>query len=137
MDVFMSEKSGAKGTVTTKTYPRNLLNIAFVLAAVTAILHLYIGLVIYGVPLGIPLVLIALVYLGGIGLIAAINRRDLWLKIGIYWIVIVIVLWAVSAAANAPNTNITLAYADKAVEFVLLGILLRIRATGGTVKKTS
>ncbi len=123
----MSEKSGAKGTVATKLYPRNLLNIALVLAAVTAVLHLYIGLVIYGVPLGIPLVLIALVYLGGIGLIAANNRRDLWLKIGIYWIIIVIVLWAASAAVNAPNTNSALAYADKAVEFILLGIFLRIR----------
>jgi hypothetical protein len=126
----MSEKYGAKGTVATKTYPRNLLNIALVLAAVTAVLHLYIGLVIYGVPLGIPLVLIALVYLGGIGLIAANNRRDLWLKISIYWIIIVIVLWAASAAVNAPNTNSALAYADKAVEFILLGILLRIRTAG-------
>ncbi len=123
----MNEKSSAKGTVATKLYPRNLLNIALVLAAVTAVLHLYIGLVIYGVPLGIPLVLIALVYLGGIGLIAANNRRDLWLKIGIYWIIIVIVLWAASAAVNAPNTNSALAYADKAVEFILLGIFLRIR----------
>jgi hypothetical protein len=137
MDVLMSEKPGATGTVATRTYPKKLLNIALVLAAVTAVLHLYIGLLIYGVPLGTPLILIALVYLGGIGLIAANNRRDLWLKIGIYWVILVIVLWAVSAAANAPNTNITMAYADKAVEFVLLGILLRIRATGGAVKKTS
>jgi hypothetical protein len=137
MDVLMSEKSGATGTVATRTYPKNLLNIALILAAVTAVLHLYIGLLIYGVPLGTPLILIALVYLGGVGLIAANNRRDRWLKIGIYWVILVIVVWAVSAAANAPNTNITLAYADKAVEFVLLGILLRIRATGGTVKKTS
>ena len=60
-----------------------------------------------------------------------------WLKIGIYWVIIVIVLWAAYAATKAPNTNIALSYADKAVEFVLLGILLRIRATGGSVKKTS
>ena len=60
-------------------------------------------------------------------LIAANNRRDLWLKIGIYWVIIVIVLWAASAAVNAPNTNIALAYVAKAVELVLLGILLRIR----------
>src|SRR5207302_3444692 len=73
------------------------------------------------------LILIGLVYLGGIGLVAVNNRRDLWLKIGIYWVIIVIVLWAASAAVNAPNTNIALAYVAKAVEFVLLGILLRIR----------
>jgi hypothetical protein len=119
------------------TYPKSLLNLVLVLATLTAVLHLYIGLLIYGIPLGVPLVLISLVYLGGISLIAANNRRDRWLKIGIYWVILVIVLWAVSAAANAPNTNTTLAYVDKAVEFVLLGVLLRIRATGGTVKKTS
>ena len=97
------------------------------MAAVTAVLHLYIGILVYGIPLGVPLILIALVYLGGIGLIAVNNRRERWLKIGIYWVIIVIVLWAASAAVNAPNTNIPLAYVDKAVEFILLGILLRMR----------
>jgi hypothetical protein len=123
----MSEKSDATPKSPTKSYPKRLLNIALVLAAVAAILHLYIGFLVYGIPLGVPLILIALVYLGGIGLVAANNRRDLWLKIGIYWVIIVIVLWAASAAVNAPNTNIPLAYIDKAVEFVLLGILLRIK----------
>lgn len=123
----MSEKSNATATSLPTRYPKSLLNIVLILAAVTAILHLYIGIVVYGIPLGIPLILIALVYLGGIGLISANNRRDLWLKIGIYWVIIVIVLWAASAAVNAPNTNIALAYVDKAVEFILLGILLRIR----------
>ncbi len=124
---MISEKSNATATSLATRYPKSLLNIVVILAAVTAILHLYIGIVVYGIPLGIPLILIALVYLGGIGLISANNRRDLWLKIGIYWVIIVIVLWAASAAVNAPNTNIALAYADKAVEFILLGILLRIR----------
>jgi hypothetical protein len=73
------------------------------------------------------MILIALVYLAGIGLIATNRRRDLWLKIAIYWVIIVIVLRASSAAVNAPNTNSALAYTDKAVEFILLGILLRIR----------
>jgi hypothetical protein len=122
-----SEKSDPTATSLPTRYPQSLLNIVLILAAVTAILHLYIGIVVYGIPLGIPLILIALVYLGGIGLISANNRRDLWLKIGIYWVIIVIVLWAASAAVNAPNTNIALAYVDKAVEFILLGILLRIR----------
>src|SRR5438445_9805702 len=108
-------------------HPKSLLNIALVLAAVAAILHLYIGILVYGIPLGVPLILIALVYLGGISLVAANNRRDLWLKIGIYWVIILIVLWAASAAVNAPKTNIVLAYVDKSVEFILLGILLRMR----------
>ena len=123
----MSEKSNATATRLPTRYPKSLLNIVLILAAVTAILHLYIGIVVYGIPLGIPLILIALVYMGGIGFISANNRRDVWLKIGIYWVIIVIVLWAASAAVNAPNTNIAAAYVDKAVEFILLGILLRIR----------
>jgi len=121
------EKSDATTRAPRTSYPKSLLNIALLLAGVTAILHLYIGIWVYGIPLGVPLILIALVYLGGIGLIVANNQRDLWLKIGIYWVIIVIVLWAASAAVNAPNTNTTPAYVAKAVEFVLLGILLRIR----------
>ena len=123
----MNEKSTSAATNRPTTYPKALLETALVLAAVTAVLHLYIGILVYGMPLGVPLILIALAYLGGIGLIAANNRRDLWLKIGIYWVIIVIVLWAASAAVNAPNTNIPIAYVDKAVEFILLGILLRMR----------
>jgi hypothetical protein len=121
------ERSDTTTKAPPTSYPKSLLNIALVLAGVTAILHLYIGIWVYGIPLGVPLILIALVYLGGIGLIVANNRRDLWLKIGIYWVIVVIVLWAASAAVNAPNTNTTLAYIAKAVEFVLLGIFLRIR----------
>jgi hypothetical protein len=125
----MSEKSGSTGIAATKSYPKNLLNIALVLAAVTAVIHLYIGVLVDGIPLGVPLILIALVYLGGIGLITANSRRDVWIKIGAYWVIIVIVLWAASAAVNAPNTNSPLAYADKAVEFILLGVLLRMRTS--------
>ena len=121
----MKEKSDTKTPPT--RYPKSLLNIVLLLTAVTAILHFYIGIVVYGIPLGVPLILIGLVYLGGIGLVSEHNRRELWLKIGIYWVIIVIVLWAASAAINAPNTNIPLAYVDKAVEFILLGILLRLR----------
>jgi hypothetical protein len=134
---LINEKSDAIATSQATSYPKSLLNVALALAAVAAALHLYIGILVYGIPLGVPLILIALVYLGGISLIAANNRRDLWLKIGIYWVVIVIVLWAASAAVNAPNTQIALAYVDKAVEFILLGILLRIRATRHRVLKTS
>src|SRR6266699_41568 len=115
----MNEKS-TSATNRPSSYSKGLLETALVMAAVTAVLHLYIGILVYGIPLGVPLILIALVYLGGIGLVAANNRRDLWLKI-------VIVLWAASAAVNAPNTNIPIAYVDKAVEFILLGILLRMR----------
>ncbi|HZY46388.1 MAG TPA: hypothetical protein VFE96_01210, partial [Candidatus Bathyarchaeia archaeon] len=106
-----------------------LLKAALVLAVVTAIFHLYIGLVTYGIPLGIPLVLIALVYLGGASMIAVNYRQELWLKVGLGWVVLVIVLWALSAAVMAPNTMTLLAFLDKGIEVVLLGLLLRIRST--------
>ena len=124
----MINKKSSEAAANTSTHSsKDLITVALALAAVTAFLHLYIGILVYGIPLGIPLILIALVYLGGIGLIAKNIRRELWLKTGICWIIIVIVLWAASAAVNAPNTNIPLAYASKAVEFILLGILLRLR----------
>src|SRR5260370_17954547 len=116
----MSEKSNATAASLPRQYPKILLNIVLALAGLTAILHLYIGIVVYGIPLGIPLILIALVYLGGIGFISANNRRDLWLKIAIYWVLIVIVLWPASAAVNPPNTNIAAPSVHKPVEFILL-----------------
>jgi hypothetical protein len=75
-----SEKPAADNTAAPRSYPNGLLNLALVLAALTAVLHLYIGLLVYGIPLGVPLILIALVYLGGVALIAVNNRRDRWLK---------------------------------------------------------
>lgn len=107
--------------------PARLLNPALALAVVSAILHLYIGVVIYGIPLGVPLTLIALVYLGGTGMIVANYRRSLWLKIAPAWVSLVIILWALSAAVNAVHTRDLLAYLDKAIELILLGLLLYIR----------
>ncbi len=101
---MMNEKSTSAATNRPTTYPKWLLETALVLAAVTAVLHLYIGTLVYGIPLGVPLILIALVYLGGIGLIAANNRRDLWLKIGVYWVIIVIVLWGQHPQPSTPRT---------------------------------
>lgn len=113
---------GQKGQLSAR-----LLNPALALAIVSAILHLYIGTVTYGIPLGVPLILIALVYLGGTGMIAANYRRSLWLKIAPAWVSLVIILWALSAAVNAVHTRDLLAYFDKAIELVLLGLLLSRR----------
>ena len=107
--------------------PARLLNPALVLAVISAILHLYIGVAIYGIPLGVPLILIALVYLGGTGMIIANYRRSLWLKIAPAWVSLVLLLWALSAAVNAVHTRDLLAYFDKATELVLLGLLLIMR----------
>ncbi len=110
-----------------------LLNGALILAAITGILHLYIGLVVvggpYGILMGVPLDLIGLVYFGGIGLVSANYRRDLWLKAGLGWVVLVLVLWALTAAVNVTGSGSRdiLAYVDKADEVVLLGVILRVR----------
>jgi hypothetical protein len=122
----LGEKSSAQPISPEKQYPKNLLNVALGLAVVTAIIHLYLGFTI-GYPLGIPLILIALVYLVGTGLIAMNKRRPLFLKVGLAWVLVVIVLWSASAAVNAPNTQTVLAYASKGVEVVLLGVLLMLR----------
>lgn len=101
------------------------------LAAITGLLHLYIGVVILGLPAGIALVLIGLVYFGGIGLISANYKRDLLMKVGLAWVILVIVLWAIAAGFNASGTRDPLSFLDKAVEVVLLGLLLRIRMLRG------
>ncbi len=121
----MTGDSSQKGTP-----PARLLRPALALAVVTAILHLYIGLAIYGLPLGVPLILIALVYLGGTGMIAAKFHLRLMLKVGLGWVALVIALWALSAAVDAPNTRGSIAYLDKTVEVVLLVLLLLIRRRG-------
>lgn len=119
----MEEKPAVGAERKGRQYPKGLLYAALVLAVVSAILHFYIGFAVYGIPLGIPLILIALVYVVGIGMIAMDYRRSLLLRVGLAWVVIVIVLWALSAAVNAPNTRDPLAYLTKVVEVVLLGVL--------------
>jgi hypothetical protein len=121
----MTADSSQKGTP-----PVRLLRPALALAVVTAIFHLYIGLAIYGLPLGVPLILIALVYLVGTGMIAANFHRPLWLKVGLGWVALVIALWALSAAVDAPDTRIPIAYLDKTIEVVLFVFLLLIRRRG-------
>jgi hypothetical protein len=81
--------------------------------------------------------LIGLVYIGGTGMIAANFHRGLWLKVGLGWVVLVIALWALSAAVNAPNTRNPVAYLDKAIEAVLLAFLFLMRRGSVFPKKES
>jgi hypothetical protein len=128
----MDRGSSQKGT-----HSARLLSAALALALVTAVFHLYIGLAIYGLPLGVPLILIGLVYIGGTGMIAANFHRGLWLKVGPGWVVLVITLWALSAAVNAPNTRNPIAYLDKAIEAMLLVFLFLMRRGSVFPKKES
>jgi len=109
------------------SYPKGLLNLVLALAGLSGVFHSYIGVVVFGLPSGIALILIALVYFGGIGLMAANYKRDLLLKVGLGWVILLILLWALTAAAGFTGTRDPLAFVDKSVEVVLLGLLLRIR----------
>ena len=60
-------------------------------------------------------------------MIAANFHRGLWLKVGLGWVALVIVLWALSAAVDAPNTRDPIAYLDKSIEAVLLALLFLMR----------
>src|SRR5712692_1127685 len=122
-----SNKTPSAPSAASPSYPKGSLNAALALAGPSGALHSYIGIVVFGLPSGIALILIALVYFGGVGLVAANYKRDLLLKVGLGWVVLVIILWASTAAAGLMGTRDPLAFVDKAIEFVLLGLLLRIR----------
>jgi hypothetical protein len=104
-----------------------------VLAAISGILEFYSGVVTIGLLLGLPLVLIGLVYFGGIVLVAVNYKRDLVIKIGIGWTLLIIILWAASAAVNATGTRATASYIDKGIEVILLILLVELWM--GTGKK--
>ncbi|HZY94267.1 MAG TPA: hypothetical protein VFE98_05310 [Candidatus Bathyarchaeia archaeon] len=121
----MGEKANAE--VKNPAYPIRLVYAAIVLAIISAAFHLYIGIWIIGGTSGIVLSLIALVYIVGSILIAVDYKRKLFLKIGLGWVILVLILWAGVAAMNATGTNNIFAYLDKADELMLLAILVRIR----------
>ena len=109
-----------------RRYNKALLYGALILAAVSGILELYSGLVTIPLPLGLPLVLIALVYFGGIVLVAVDYKRELFVKVGVGWTLLIIILWAASAAANVAGTRATTSYIAKGIEVVLLVLLVEL-----------
>ncbi len=112
-------------------YHKGLLYGALVLAAISGILEMYSGLVTIPLPLGLPLVLIALVYFGGIALVGVNYKRDLFTKIGIGWTLLIIILWAASAAVNIAGTRATASYLAKGVEVVLVVVLVELWMRAG------
>src|SRR5713226_2109930 len=128
IEAVMSSQQSALAHSVRKEYNKALLYGALALAGVTAIVHIYTAytdIAPYGVNVAVPLFLIALVYLGGIGLIAANYKRNLWIKVGIGWVLLVLILW-VAAAANTDTggTRLLLTFIDKGIEVVLLGLLV-------------
>lgn len=127
--VMMSQTPGTATSAPPREYSSSLLNAALFLAAISGILHAYVGYVVDGLPNGAALILIAIVYFIGAGLLAAKYKRDLILKIGPVWVVLVIVLWALVAVMNIAGYGARdpAAYAIKVDEVALLGVLFQLR----------
>jgi hypothetical protein len=113
-----------------------LLYTIVTLAVLTGILHLALvpsALGIGGVPGATIFALMAVGYFAGAVLIAANSRPRLWMKVGVVYTQLLIVLWAVGAALDFPGTRAPLAYADKAVEALLVWALLVALLRNGAV----
>ncbi len=134
----MSSQQAIMAQSVPREYNKPLLYGALALATITAIVHLYTG-IMNGIPLGVPLILIALVYLGGVGLIAANYRRDLFIKVGIGWVLLLLILWAASeVVTDVGGTRLLLTFVDKGLEVVLLILLVGLwMMTGKKLATTS
>ncbi len=126
---MMKQKPSSTAPAPGRDYPGSLLKVALLLAAISGILHVYVGYAVDGLPNGAALILIAVVYFIGAALVAAKYKRDLILKIGPVWVALLIVLWALVAVMNVAGSGARdpAAYAIKVDEVVLLGVLFQVR----------
>ena len=100
---------------------------AIVLALVSVVIHAYFGAFVYTGMNVIPMFGIAAVYAVGIVLMLVDFHRNLWLKIGVGWAGLLVVLWAAAAfLGNAPHTTDPLAFAVNGVEVVLIMVLFAL-----------
>ncbi len=102
---------------------RGMLGLALVLAATTGAIHGYIGvdgLLNGNVEIAIPFIGMAVPYFVGVVLIAMGVMPRLWLRIGAGYVILLLVLWA-AAGIHSP-----LAYVDKAIEVVLVVVLVTL-----------
>ncbi len=115
-----------------RQYNKGLFYGALLLAAISGILEFYSGVITIALLQGgLLLVLIALVYFGGIALVVANYKRDLMIKIGIGWTLLIIILWAASAAVNATGTRAIASYIVKGIEVILLILLVELWMRAG------
>ena len=121
----MEQKAGSLETRV--TYPPALFSAVLLLALVAAVIHVYFGVLVYSGSNSIPMYGIAAVYIVGVGLVAANFRRELWLKVGTVWAVVLVVLWAAAAfLGNTPHTTDPLAYGVNILEVALILSLLAL-----------
>lgn len=121
----MEQKTGSHETIV--TYPRAIFSAVLLLALVAAVIHVYFGAFVFSGNNSIPMYGIAAIYVVGAALVAANFRRELWLKVGTVWPIILVVLWAAAAfLGNAPHTTDPLAYGVNILEVGLIISLLAL-----------
>ncbi len=121
----MEQKTGSHET--TITYPPTIFSAVLLLALAAAVIHVYFGAFVYIGNNSIPMYGIAAIYIVGVGLVAANFRRELWVKVGTLWAVLLVVLWAAAAfLGNAPHTTDPLAYGVNILEVGLIISLLAL-----------
>ena len=104
-----------------------LRSVGIVLAAVTGVLHLFLGVSFIATPLGWSFLVAAVGFgLGIVGVVAGYRRRQLYL-LGIPFTAGQVVLWYVF---NAPDFS-PLGYADKAVQVALVVVLAALYLRSG------
>lgn len=92
---------------------------AIVLALITGVVHLYLGVSFITDPMGWAFLFAGVVFLAAIGGVLVDYRRRLIYLLGIPFIAAQIVAWYF---VNAPDFS-TLGLTDKVVQVVLIGIL--------------
>ncbi|MGQ5516840.1 DUF7475 family protein [Halococcus saccharolyticus] len=97
-----------------------LRSVGIVLAVITGVIHLYLGVSFIDSPLGLSFLVAAVGF--GIGIVGVLYdyRRTLLYVLGIPFVAGQIVVWYV---VNAPDFG-TLGYVDKAVQAVLIVVLV-------------
>src|SRR5437870_13575987 len=118
----MEQKAGSLETRV--TYPPALFSAVLLLALVAAVIHVYFGVLVYSGNNSIPMYGIAAVYIVGSVLVAGNIKRELWLKVGTGWGLLLVVLLAHAAfLGKGPHSTDLLAYGVNHLEGAL-GIAL-------------
>jgi hypothetical protein len=106
--------------------------VAIVLAAVTGVTHLFLGVSFFPFPLGISFLLAGLGFFGAAALVLVNYRRRVLYAVGVPYTAVQIVLWYVLNFANGakafPGDVGTLGAVDKIAQvglIVVLVVLLR------------
>lgn len=94
--------------------------VAFGLAAITGVLHIWLGAQFVSSPMGISFLLAGVGFFAGAALVAVDYRRRLIYAIGVPFTAVQIVAWYL---VNAPDFS-PIGYLDKAVQVAFIAVLV-------------